>query len=238
MPRAELNPGEIQYNATVLSGLINLDKPPGLSSAAAVNIVKRLLPRGTKIGHAGTLDPFATGVLVLLVGNATKLCEQVMAQPKQYLATVKLDATTETLDPTSPEMPVPMTAPASREAIDAILPRFIGLIDQRPPAYSALKLAGQPAYKLARKGKQPELAPRKVHVYGIHVIRYAWPLLELRVDCGRGTYIRSLARDIGQALGAGGYLTSLRRTRVGEFRIDAAVSLDQIRAGGVEAFLT
>jgi tRNA pseudouridine55 synthase len=214
------------------SGVINLDKPAGLSSAAVVARVKRLLPRGTKIGHAGTLDPFATGVLLLLVGKATKLCERLMDQPKQYETTIKFGATTATDDPESPEQPwpQPITNEPSRQQIDATIPSFIGEIHQRPPAYSAMKIDGRRAYDLARKGHEVEMKPRPVRVYGIEVIDYHWPLLRLRIDCGRGTYIRALARDIGAALNVGGHLTQLRRTRVGTFDVSAAVRLDELTA--------
>jgi tRNA pseudouridine55 synthase len=200
----------------MLNGLLIIDKPAGITSAAAVNRVKRLLPRGTKIGHAGTLDPFATGVLVLLVGKATKQCEALMNQPKQYEATIKLGATTETDDPETPEQVRADATPVDRAAIEKILPRFIGPIQQTPPVYSALKIDGMRACDRTRAGEQIEMKPRTVQVYGIAMLRYEWPELELRIDCGRGTYIRSLARDIGAELGVGGYLLKLRRTRVGE----------------------
>lgn len=221
----------------VMMGVINLDKPERISSAAAVSRVKRLLPRGVKIGHAGTLDPFATGVLVLLIGKATRLSEHYMAQPKQYLAQVKLGATTDTLDPESPEQLIPPARPIEREDLLAVLPRFIGTIQQRPPVYSALKIGGRAAYKLTRKGQQLDLPARPVTVHGIELLDWRWPLADLRIDCGRGTYIRSLARDIGEALGTAGYLTTLRRTRVGECRIDSAVTLEQLATDGVEGYL-
>src|SRR5437879_1650381 len=161
-----------------------------MSSARAVDKVKRLLPRGTKIGHAGTLDPFATGVLLLLVGKATKLCERLMDEPKQYEATVKFGATTVTDDPESPEQPHAVAAIPTVEQIDATLPRFVGDIRQRPPAFSAMKVAGRRAYDLARKGHDVALEPRAVRVYAIERLEYEWPLLRLRIDCGRGTYIR------------------------------------------------
>ncbi|MEA2736489.1 MAG: tRNA pseudouridine55 synthase [Humisphaera sp.] len=225
-----------------IDGILNLDKPAGISSARAVDKVKRLLPRKTKIGHAGTLDPFATGVLVLLIGKGTKLCERLMDQPKQYEATIKFGATTATDDPDSPEEPhvsktLGRDAQATREAIGAVLPRFIGTIQQRPPAFSALKVGGQRAYKLARGGAEVKLEPRMVQVYGIELLDFAWPLLRLRIDCGRGTYIRSIARDLGEALDVGGHLTQLRRTRVGDFAIDRAVTLEQLHEDGVEPHL-
>ncbi|HUB24491.1 MAG TPA: tRNA pseudouridine(55) synthase TruB, partial [Tepidisphaeraceae bacterium] len=198
-------------------GILNLDKPAGLSSAKAVDRVKRLLPRGTKVGHAGTLDPFATGVLLVLIGKATKSCEKLMDLPKQYETTVKLGATTATDDPESPEAPTPRAAEPSRQAIESALERMTGTVMQRPPAYSAMKIDGRRAYELARKGAIVEIAARPVRIDSIKILDWQWPLLRLLIDCGRGTYIRSIARDLGEALNTGGYLTQLRRTRVGDF---------------------
>jgi tRNA pseudouridine55 synthase len=220
-----------------MEGVINLDKPAGLSSARLVDAVKRLLPRGTKVGHAGTLDPFATGVLLVLVGRATKACERLMDAPKQYEATVKLGATTATDDPESPEVPAAPHEPPAAAAVSAAVPRFVGDILQRPPAYSAMKVHGRRAYDLARRGNPVELEPRPVRVYGIDVLAYDWPLLRLRIDCGRGTYVRAVARDLGAALGTGGYLTQLRRTRVGPFGADDAVTIERLKADGVAPFL-
>jgi tRNA pseudouridine55 synthase len=220
-----------------MEGVINLDKPAGLSSARVVDAVKRLLPRGTKVGHAGTLDPFATGVLLVLVGRATKACERLMDAPKQYEATVKLGATTETDDPESPEVPAPPHEPPTPAAVSAAVPRFVGDILQRPPAYSAMKVQGRRAYDLARGGNLVQLELRPVRVYGIDVLEYEWPHVRLRVDCGRGTYVRAIARDLGVALGTGGYLTRLRRTRVGSFGVDNAVMVERLKGEGVEEFL-
>jgi tRNA pseudouridine55 synthase len=202
-----------------------------------VNQVKRLLPRGTKIGHAGTLDPFATGVLLLLVGKATKLCERLMDEPKQYEATVKLGATTPTDDPESPETPTPGAAPASEEALRAALATLVGDVVQRPPAFSALKVGGRRAYDLARAGQPAVLQPRTVRVYGIELLDYAWPLARVRVDCGRGTYVRAIARDLGEKLGVGAHLTQLRRTRVGPFQSADAVAPDRLEGGTIVGLL-
>jgi tRNA pseudouridine55 synthase len=220
-----------------LFGVINLDKPAGLSSARCVDRVKRLLPRGTKIGHAGTLDPFATGVLLLLVGKATKRCEMLMGQRKGYEATVKLGARTATDDPEAPEEVVEGATPPSEAQVREAAARLVGSIQQTPPAFSAMKVGGQRAYKLARQGEQVEMQPRTVQVYAIDVVDYAWPLLRIRVECGRGTYVRAIARDLGDAVGVGGYLTQLRRTFIGDFRAHEAVSLEQLTAEGVEAHL-
>lgn len=210
-------------------GILILDKPPGMSSAFAVKRVKWMLPRGTKVGHAGTLDPFATGILLILIGKATKRCEELMGQPKRYLTTIKLGATTDTLDPTSPETPgSPSAPPPTALQIAAILPQFIGTIQQVPPTYSALKVRGQPAYKLARAGKSLQLEARPVTIYSIDLVRHDHPLLELDILCGRGTYVRSLARDIAASLGTVGYLTQLRRTAIGPYTIDAAVPLASV----------
>jgi tRNA pseudouridine55 synthase len=217
-----------------MDGILNIDKPPGPSSAAVLNRLKRLVPRGTKVGHAGTLDPFATGVLLVLVGRGTKLCERLMDLPKQYDATVRLGATTATDDPASPPQPWPDAVPPTAEQVAAALPRFVGRILQRPPPFSAIKVDGRRAYDLARGGADVALPPRPVDVYAIELLAYDWPILRIRVDCGRGTYVRAIARDLGEALNVGGHLTDLRRTRVGPFDVTAAVTPDALAADTIE----
>jgi tRNA pseudouridine55 synthase len=214
-----------------LNGILDVDKPAGPSSARVVDRVKRLLPRGTKVGHAGTLDPFATGVLLVLVGKATKQCEQLMGQPKRYLATVKLGATTPTLDLTSEETTFVDAKPMERAAVESVLRRLTGEISQRPPEFSALKVGGRRAYDLARAGQAVELQPRTVHIYRMTLVDYTWPYVTLDIDCGRGTYVRSIARDVGEMLGVGGgYLTALRRIRVGMFDVKDAVNPEALRS--------
>jgi tRNA pseudouridine55 synthase len=222
-----------------MNGIINLNKPAGPTSASMVGKVKRLLPRGMKIGHAGTLDPFATGVLILLIGKATKLCESLMDQPKQYEATIKLGASTATDDLEAAEIPWAnlVLGEIALQKIESILPLFVGNILQRPPQFSAIKVGGRRAYDLARKGNEFAIAPRTVRVDSIKLLDYNWPLLRLRIDCGRGTYIRSLARDIGEKLNAGGYLTQLCRTRVGGFTMENSLELTTLLADGVAAHL-
>jgi tRNA pseudouridine55 synthase len=220
-----------------MHGLLNLDKPAGQSSAAVLNRLKRLLPPKTKIGHAGTLDPFATGVRVVLIGKATRLCESMMNQPKAYAATLKLGATTPTDDPESPEVATEGALPPTESAVAAAVQQFTGVIQQRPPAYSAMKVAGRRAYDLARAGRPVDLPARPVRIDSIHITAYQWPLLKLTIHCGRGTYIRSLARDIGALLSLGGYLTQLRRLQVGDFKVEAAVTLDRLLADGVAPHL-
>ena len=217
-------------------GFLVLNKPAGVSSARVLNVLKGRLIRGVKVGHAGTLDPFATGVLVVLVGRATRQCERIMRLPKGYDAILRLGATTATLDPESPEIPTcdarrgkpadPRHEPPACVHIQHVLSGFVGEIDQVPPAFSALKVGGRRAYDLARGGEQVELAPRRVVVHRIDLRRYQWPELRIFVECGRGFYVRSLARDIGAALGTGAYLTALRRTFVGPFTEALAVAPD------------
>lgn len=209
------------------SGFFVLDKPEGLSSARALNAVKRRVPRGTKVGHAGTLDPFATGVLVVLVGRATKQCESVMGLAKGYETTLCLGATTPSLDPETPTIPSSAARPPSREAVERVLGQFEGEIDQLPPSLSAVKVGGKRAYDLARRGQAVELQPRRVRLHELRLIAYEWPDVRLALTCGRGFYVRSLARDIGQALGIGGYLTRLRRTFVGPFTLERAATPEQ-----------
>jgi tRNA pseudouridine55 synthase len=220
-----------------MDGLIVLDKPGGITSAGAVRQVKRLLDRGTKIGHAGTLDPFATGILLLLIGKTTKSSENLMDQPKRYDATVKLGASTATDDLESPEVPWPDAVQPSSDEIKSAIATFAGMISQRPPAFSALKISGRPAYKLARRGQAVDLRPRDVRIDGIEIVSWQWPLVKLRIDCGRGTYIRAIARDLGEMLKTGGYLIELRRTRIGAFGIADAVTLEQLDQDGIAPHL-
>ena len=209
-------------------GVLNVDKPAGLSSARVVSRVKRLLPRGIKIGHAGTLDPFATGVLLLLIGRATRLCERLMDCPKRYDATIYFGATTSTDDLESPAIAYPGAQPVERETVARMLEKFVGEIQQKPPAFSAVKVGGRRAYKLARQGESVVLRQRIVRVDGIELLDFQWPLARVRIDCGRGTYIRAIARDVGEALKVGGYLTQLRRIRVGPFQASDAAPLESL----------
>jgi tRNA pseudouridine55 synthase len=207
-------------------GLLVLDKPAGITSRTAVDRAQRWLPRGTRIGHTGTLDPLATGVLVLCIGAATRLTEYVQNMRKTYRATVLLGARSGTDDSEGLVVHQAVPRPPHLAAVRGQLEKFLGDIDQVPPAYSAAKVAGRRAYDLARRGEEAALQPRTVRINGIDVLAYAWPRLELEVRCGKGTYIRSLARDLGERLGCGGLIESLRRTRVGPFTAEDAVGLD------------
>lgn len=217
-------------SASPFHGLLVLDKPGGLTSRDAVNRAQRWFPRGTKLGHTGTLDPLATGVLVLCVGAATRLAEYVQRMEKEYSAGIRLGARSDTDDADGTLTPAMVESPPDRAAVERALREFIGEIEQVPPAYSAAKVTGQRAYDLARRGEDVSLQARPVHIYAITVLAYEYPHLKLDVRCGKGTYIRSLARDLGERLGCGGYIETLRRTRVGPFTAEAAVSLDVVVA--------
>jgi tRNA pseudouridine55 synthase len=162
------------------------------------------------------------------VGKATPFCDAIMVGEKHYHAVIDLAATSPSFDRGSQRTDIPVPHPPSRAAIDAILPRFSGVIQQRPPAFSALNVGGRRAYDLARAGAPPDLPPRPVTIHELAILDYAFPFLTLHIRCGKGTYIRSLARDLGEALGTGGMLHALRRTRVGAFSIDSARTLDQL----------
>ena len=218
-----------------MHGWLVLDKPSGLTSREVLDRVAKRLPRRTKLGHTGTLDPRATGVLVACVGAATLLAESVQAMPKKYRALIRLGATSDTDDADGEIAERSVADPPTLEDLQKLLPQFLGTILQMPPAYSAVKVDGKRAHALARRGREVELAPRPVRIDSIGIERYEWPMLELTVDCGKGTYIRSLARDLGEALGCGGMIQELRRSKVGPFTDDNAMSLDASRVELVAA---
>lgn len=195
-------------------------------------ISQRLGVKRVKTGHAGTLDPLATGVLILCTGRATKRIDELQAHTKEYTATLQLGATTASYDM---EHPVDATYPTehiTRELIEATLPKFVGEIQQVPPAYSACKVNGDRAYKLMRKGRDVELKPKTLRIDEIELLWFDREKMQMsiRVVCGKGTYIRALARDIGEALNSGAYLTALCRTRVGDIRIEDCIKLDDVPA--------
>lgn len=195
-------------------------------------ISQRLGVKRVKTGHAGTLDPLATGVLILCTGRATKRIDELQAHTKEYTATLQLGATTASYDM---EHPVDATYPTehiTRELIETTLPKFVGEIQQVPPAYSACKVNGDRAYKLMRKGRDVELKPKTLRIDEIELLWFDHEKMQMsiRVVCGKGTYIRALARDIGEALNSGAYLTALCRTRVGDIRIEDCIKLDDVPA--------
>jgi tRNA pseudouridine55 synthase len=209
-----------------MNGLLVIDKPGGMTSRDVVNRVQRWFPRRTKIGHTGTLDPLATGVLVLCVGAATKLASYVQDKKKTYQSRFRLGATSTTDDADGVVTASPAVVPATRGQVDSILSSFIGEIEQVPPAFSALMLEGRRAHELARRGDEVNLAARTVCIDAIRVLGYKWPFLDVEIDCGKGTYVRSIARDLGAKLGRGGMVETLRRTRVGGLRPENGVGLD------------
>jgi tRNA pseudouridine55 synthase len=210
-----------------LFGLLNVNKPAGVTSRDVVDRVERLV-RPARTGHAGTLDPLATGVLVICVGQATRLIRFVQRMRKQYRATFLLGCLSESDDVEREVVKIPNAIVPSREILDQVLPQFVGDIQQRPPAHSAIKIAGRRAYKLARKGIDFELEPRTVSIYQIDVIRYEYPELELAIECGSGTYIRALGRDLGAALGTAAVMSALERTAIGRFQVEQAIALDRL----------
>ena len=220
-------------------GFLNVRKPAGPSSHDLVAAARRRLGRDVKVGHCGTLDPFAEGVLVLCVGAATRLASYVQRQPKRYLATLTLGASSTTDDPTGTITPLAQPAgpaggesappvPPTGEQLRSAIAGFVGEIRQRPPAHSAVHVEGRRAYKLARRGEAVEIPERTVTVHSIEVLRYDYPLVEIDVRCGGGTYIRALARDIGAALGTAAYCSRLIRTEIGVFRMDEAIPVEDI----------
>ena len=205
---------------SVVSGVLVVDKPVGLTSHDVVQIIRR----GTGIrraGHTGTLDPRASGVLVILIGPAVRLSEFVSASDKRYQATIRLGGSTDTYDE---EGVVTNSATVnvediSEEYFDEVLQRFVGEIEQVPPPYSAVKVQGRKAYDMAREGEEVDLSPRIINVYNLEVLEWAPPEVVIDVYCSSGTYVRSLANDLGKALGTGAYLVGLRRTKSGRFTL-------------------
>lgn len=208
-------------------GFLVVDKPSGMSSMRVVSIVRRKAG-GVKTGHAGTLDPLATGVLVLALGRATRSIDLVMATSKRYRTVIDLSAFTTTDDREGERTEITVPSPPSLELVRGSLASFDGTILQAPPSFSAMKVGGRRAYQLARGGKPPKLEPREVVVHSIDLIDYAWPELELDLHVGKGFYVRSLARDLGRMLGTGGHCASIRRTAVGAFTLEGALEPDSL----------
>jgi tRNA pseudouridine55 synthase len=211
-----------------MNGLLLIDKPYGMGSTDAVTQVKRALPRGTKVGHAGTLDPLATGLLPIAVGEATKLLRFIVDAHKAYDFTIIWGERRSTADAEGVVTERSDVRP-SGEQVNAILPGFMGSIMQRPPAYSAIKVGGERAYDLARAGQAVELAARQVEIHELTLLAADEGSATLRVGCGKGTYVRSLAEDIAQTLGTVGYVGMLRRVRVGKFSVEDAFLLENSR---------
>ena len=211
----------------MMEGIIIIDKPSGITSHDVVTHVRRRL-KIKRVGHAGTLDPLATGVLVALVGRATKLFDQFVAFDKAYHATLRLGTKTTTADIEGEVLSQKPFAHVSREDFEAVLKKFIGHIEQLPPMVSAVKYKGQRLYKLAREGKQVERIPRKIKIDSLCMLDFQSPEIKFSVECSKGTYVRQLAEDIGEDLGCGACISQIRQTKVGPFTIEGAVKLEDL----------
>ena len=221
---------ESQDIKNAISGILVVDKPVGLTSHDVVDIIRR----GTNIrraGHTGTLDPRASGVLVILIGPAVRLSEFVSASDKRYQAILRLGSATDTYDAEGHFTRQPSTTPVevTEAQFNEVLQRFIGEIEQTPPPYSAVKVHGRKAYEMAREGEEVDLAPRKINVFHLEILEWAPPEVVIDVHCSSGTYVRSLANDVGNALGCGAYLVGLRRTKSGRFSLRDATPLRKLQ---------
>lgn len=217
-------------------GLLSLDKPPGITSRDVVNRVARLV-RPAKAGHAGTLDPLATGVLIVCVGPATRLIAEVQQLPKQYVGTFLLGQSSASDDTETEITHHSVAEPPSLADLESAVSQFTGQIMQLPPSYSALKVAGRRAYALARQGIAPTLAPRPVEIHSLRILDYAYPRLTLDITCGSGTYVRAIGRDLASAVGTHAVMSALRRTAIGPFQADSALSAEGLTAERVAAAL-
>ncbi len=220
-----------------MDGILLVDKPAGISSFGVVARVRGIIKAETgqkiKVGHTGTLDPMATGLLVLVLGQYTKQAGEFSKLDKTYEAELTLGSTSTTGDREG-EIVQKSTHQPALDEIQAVLNKFVGEISQVPPAYSAIKVGGQRAYKLARAGKEVVIEPRSVKIYSITDVKYEYPILRFTTEVSSGTYIRTLAEDIGQQLGTGAYLSDLRRTSVGKFDIKDGVKIDSLSRSNIE----
>jgi tRNA pseudouridine55 synthase len=211
-----------------MDGIVNINKPPGMTSHDVVLRARRIL-REKRIGHTGTLDPLATGVLVLCVGKATRVAQYLEAGEKEYRAVMRLGITTDTLDAEGRVLETKTYPHPDRGELVRVIQRFVGAILQSPPAFSAVKIGGTPSYRLARQGRAQPNKPRQVTIHEIELTSYEDPLVGLAVRCSKGVYIRSLCADIGDALGTGAHLAALERTRSGRFSLAGAVTLEHLQ---------
>jgi len=217
-------------------GLLNVDKPAGITSRDVVNRVQRLV-KPHKVGHAGTLDPLATGVLVVCIGQATRLIEYVQRMPKRYVGTFLLGRRSDTEDIEGSVEEIAGLPEPGAETIRRVLPQFVGTIEQLPPAYSALKVEGRRAYDLARRGEEVVLQARPIQVHSIELVGYTYPELILDIRCGSGTYVRSLGRDIARAVGTEAVMSALVRQEIGAFLLDHSLAYDAIARDTVASHL-
>jgi tRNA pseudouridine55 synthase len=218
------------------SGVLLVDKAPDMTSHDVVAIARRAL-NTKKIGHCGTLDPMATGLLMLVVGRATKIQDLLMSEDKQYQGTITLGSTTSTQDRQGETLETKPVPELSEAEIKAVFDEYLGPFEQIPPMVSAIKKDGVPLYKLARQGVEIERAPRPVHITSYEITRIELPEIDFTVNCSKGFYVRSYAHDIGAKLGCGGHLSALRRTRSGKFTLDRSVTIDDLKTAAPETLL-
>lgn len=218
------------------SGVLLVDKDPGMTSHDVVAIARRSMGI-KKIGHCGTLDPMATGLLMLVVGRATKIQDLLMSEDKQYVGRITLGATTTTQDAEGEIIEERVVGPLGDGAIRAAFEKYSGNFEQIPPMVSAIKKDGVPLYKLARKGQEIKRDPRPVYVTDYELTRVSLPEIDFTVNCSKGFYVRSYAHDIGATLDCGGHLSALRRTRSGEFTLERAVGVEALKSGGAEELI-
>jgi len=211
-----------------MDGFLVINKPLHYTSMDVIRVLRKLSGI-RKIGHAGTLDPLATGVLLVCIGKATKKVPELMDTEKEYIAEIDLSAVSETDDLEGELTYITIEKEPSLDEIKECLETFTGVIDQVPPKYSAVKILGQPAYKRARRGEEVKIEARKVTIKSIELLSHEWPILKIKVICSKGVYIRSLARDVGSCLHTGGHLYSLVRSRVGDYTLDQAISLVDLK---------
>lgn len=216
-----------------MNGVLLIDKPEGITSAGVIRTLKPRIGRRTKIGHAGTLDPFASGLLPVCIGEATKIAGCLSADDKEYVGTIELGAETDTLDPTGRIVETGPIRELGLERLREVAARFTGALEQRPPMFSAVKRDGVPLYRLARRGVEVERRARRVVIASLELQAGPQGTIELSVRCSKGTYIRVLAADIARGLGTVGHLTRLRRVAVGRHRVEAAVGLETLQGSGV-----
>lgn len=221
-------------NSPAINGFINLYKPAGITSMDALRRVKRITGQRKKVGHGGTMDPLARGALPICFGQATRMMDYVVGGSKRYVMDVKLGQSTTTYDAEGEVTSTRSVEGVTPTGIESELERFIGLVEQVPPMYSAVKIDGQRLYKLARAGIEVEREARSVEIHGIRLTRLELPELTLEVDCGRGVYMRTLAHDLGEALGCGAYVTDLERRSCGGFSVADSVTLDELETEAQE----
>lgn len=221
----------------MISGVILINKPKDWTSHDVV-VEMRKITGVKKIGHSGTLDPFSTGLLILLIGQeATKQQKKFLLLDKTYWAKIRLGATSDTYDLTGKITENKVEKIPEIDKIKEVVRKFVGEFEQTPPAFSAKKIKGKKAYELARQGKKVELKPKRIEIYELEVLSYQWPYFELRARVSAGTYLRSLAHDIGQKLGSGGYLENLIREQIGPFNLKEAIDLEKITSGDWQNYL-